>query len=645
MLNGAGWNNGAVSAADLAVDSDGTAVYVNGSLQGKGTIGPLKLPSKGTSAGFISKLNGSTGQFEWVRLTANGQTDIAVDPSDANVIYHSTANQIVRISPSGNTLWQRSFANASWAEMTAQNGSLFLAGSFSNQTILDSVTFNSAGDSDVLAARLAADTGEVEWAVRAGGTGTDKAAGIALDETDNLFLGGSFDGVATFGGDILTKSSGYAYDAFFSQLDASTGSFGQSWRFGGAGVTGVAASSSSAYVVGAFAANDADFPNGYLPTGGADEIRLYVMHVAPAADPTVPTINGFVAAPDPVEQSDPLSLSVVGMFDPNSRVTSVSFYRDVNFNRRLDVGTDMLVGTDSSAAGGWGITIPTTSLALGDQQFLAQATYDGSAQSLAVSAATFVTEPIGPSITYQSSDVPKQIRDLSRIVSTLTVPDSFTIADADVTLTISHGWTPDLDVYLIHPDGTRVELFTDASGYPNLGGMVDTTLDDDAPTSITTAVQPFTGSFRPEGVLGVLDGKSTAGVWKLEITDDARKNSGTLQAWSLKISEATMASSAALMTDAAAIDAALAVEQQPIHGRNHRPLQPPAVAPQFSNAQTTLLIDSTRTSWAAVTNALLAKWAPNSKADAEFSAPPKSFDRLADSVLGPMAASLLEQNY
>jgi hypothetical protein len=146
-------------------------------------------------------------------------------------------------------------------------------------------------------------------------------------------------------------------------------------------------------------------------------------------------------------------------------------------------------------------------------------------------------------------------------------------------------------------------------------------------------------------VLAVLDGKNTAGVWKLEITDDARKNTGTLQAWSLKISEATTASSAALMTDAAAIDAALAVEGQPIHGRNHLPLQRPAVAPQFNIAETTLLIVSARSSRAAAIDALLAKWAHNSEADPEFSARPKSFDRLAASVLGPMAASLLEQNY
>jgi hypothetical protein len=143
-------------------------------------------------------------------------------------------------------------------------------------------------------------------------------------------------------------------------------------------------------------------------------------------------------------------------------------------------------------------------------------------------------------------------------------------------------------------------------------------------------------------VLSALDGKSAAGVWKLEITDDARKNTGTLQAWSLTISEASSGSSAAILTDAAAIDAALAVEAQPTRDRNDRPMHRPAVASQFNIAKTTLLIDSARSSRAAAVDALLTKWSPNSEAGPEFSARPTSFGRLADSVLRPIAASVLE---
>ncbi|MBA7611536.1 hypothetical protein ES703_18762 [subsurface metagenome] len=132
---------------------------------------------------------------------------------------------------------------------------------------------------------------------------------------------------------------------------------------------------------------------------------------------------------------------------------------------------------------------------------------------------------------YCSTDVPKEIPDLETITSTLVIGDKGSIIDLDVELDIGHLWDEDLDVFLIAPDGTRVELFTDVGGYgDNFSG---TTLDDESSLSITEASAPFTGSFRPEGDLSVLDGKSITGTWTLEVTDDSKSFSGTLNSWSL----------------------------------------------------------------------------------------------------------------
>ena len=46
---------------------------------------------------------------------------------------------------------------------------------------------------------------------------------------------------------------------------------------------------------------------------------------------------------------------------------------------------------------------------------------------------------------------------------------------------------------------------------------------------------PFTGTFRPEGVLRSLIGKDMQGTWSLEIGDDAGGDTGTLNSWSLTI--------------------------------------------------------------------------------------------------------------
>ena len=76
-------------------------------------------------------------------------------------------------------------------------------------------------------------------------------------------------------------------------------------------------------------------------------------------------------------------------------------------------------------------------------------------------------QPTYESTDYQSTDVPKTLKDAKNASrpgvtrSTLTVPDSLTISDVNVTLSIDHANAADLDVFLIGPDDTRVELFTD----------------------------------------------------------------------------------------------------------------------------------------------------------------------------------------
>lgn len=139
-------------------------------------------------------------------------------------------------------------------------------------------------------------------------------------------------------------------------------------------------------------------------------------------------------------------------------------------------------------------------------------------------------EPSGGSY-INSSDLP--IPDTNTKVyssinlSGLTTP----ITDVNVRVEITHTWVSDLDVFLIAPDGTRVELFTDVGG--NGIDFKGTILDDQAAVSITAGTAPFTGSFRPEGLLSALNGKVPTGEWKLELADDTGADVGTLLEWEL----------------------------------------------------------------------------------------------------------------
>jgi subtilisin-like proprotein convertase family protein len=111
------------------------------------------------------------------------------------------------------------------------------------------------------------------------------------------------------------------------------------------------------------------------------------------------------------------------------------------------------------------------------------------------------------------------------------------VSDVNVTLSITHTYDADMDVYLISPTGTRVELFTDVGSSGD--NFTNTTLDDQAGTAIAPSSAPFSGSYRPEGLLSALNGQVANGTWTLEITDDqggTTHPTGKLVSWSISIS-------------------------------------------------------------------------------------------------------------
>jgi subtilisin-like proprotein convertase family protein len=107
-----------------------------------------------------------------------------------------------------------------------------------------------------------------------------------------------------------------------------------------------------------------------------------------------------------------------------------------------------------------------------------------------------------------------------------TVSDARTIADVNVKISVTHFSDGQLVVSLRHPDGTSVALVSHRGGSgDNFNGTV---FDDEAASPITSGFAPFAGTFRPEGLLSVLDGKSAQGSWKLEVLDTAPGGAATI---------------------------------------------------------------------------------------------------------------------
>ena len=145
-----------------------------------------------------------------------------------------------------------------------------------------------------------------------------------------------------------------------------------------------------------------------------------------------------------------------------------------------------------------------------------------------------VAEFFGP-----ASELPRPIRDLTLTRSRITIEGTpGTVQDVDVMVNIEHTYTFDLEVTLVSPTGRRVTLFDNVGQEDFLGRSMDftnTVLDDEAGAGIAEGEPPFTGRYRPQQPLSLMDGETLNGTWTLEIYDWADFDEGQLLDWSLAL--------------------------------------------------------------------------------------------------------------
>lgn len=237
-----------------------------------------------------------------------------------------------------------------------------------------------------------------------------------------------------------------------------------------------------------------------------------------------------------IDCSGPI-ISDVMVADVTGNSATIEWTTSESANSRLTYGTSLPPGTDKEDL----ITYTTdhsvlvNGLAECTQYFFSVTSTDATGNSTTDnnggSYHTFTTE-MNVNPTYVSTDVPLAIPDLTTVVSAIPVADNKTIQKVVVTLgNITHTYDSDLDIYLIAPDNTRVELTTDNGSSGD--NYINTVFDDSSVSSITNGTAPFTGTFKPEGSLAALIGKNAAGTWKLEVSDDSSSDTGTLNSWSI----------------------------------------------------------------------------------------------------------------
>jgi len=119
------------------------------------------------------------------------------------------------------------------------------------------------------------------------------------------------------------------------------------------------------------------------------------------------------------------------------------------------------------------------------------------------------------------------------------IPHSFTIADLDVRIDVTHTNVFDLQIFLQGPDETKVclNMYSAFEKFFIGADYTQTVFDDEAELSIADVNAPFTGRFRPIDPyeLSEFDGKDTYGYWRLQIYDAFYANTGTFNHLELMI--------------------------------------------------------------------------------------------------------------
>ena len=113
------------------------------------------------------------------------------------------------------------------------------------------------------------------------------------------------------------------------------------------------------------------------------------------------------------------------------------------------------------------------------------------------------------------------------------VNGGMTIADVNVSLSISHTWVQDLSIYLIGPPeigSPSVELFDEPCG-----GQDDilATLDDSGSLLSCGSNPAISGTIKPDQPLHELNGLLADGIWTLFVIDKYNNDGGTINAVSL----------------------------------------------------------------------------------------------------------------
>jgi len=226
----------------ICVDTDGNA-YVVGYFDYTVHFGDYELVSDGGYDGFVSKIN-SDGVWQWATNIGGTNygyaSDIVLD-SEGNpyvtgyfigtalfggisVVSNGDYDVfIAKLDSSGNWLNVLRAGSTDYESSSSINlddsDNPYITGTFEGNTTFGSTSLTGIGNDDIFIAKANSSLTSWIWAKKAGGSSNDRGTDIKVDGSGNSYVTGSFANSATFGTITLT-ALGYYEDLFVTKLNS-----------------------------------------------------------------------------------------------------------------------------------------------------------------------------------------------------------------------------------------------------------------------------------------------------------------------------------------------------------------------------------------------------------------------------------------
>jgi Bacterial Ig domain/Fibronectin type III domain len=294
--------NGSGSATALSVAIDGSSnIIVAGYFNGSVDFGGGFLTSDGQTDFFIAKYS-STGAYQWARclgsISSGGGVAYSVETdNNGNILvtgyFNGSVNFgggfltstggvdifIAKYSPTGAYLWAKRMGSSvddMGLNIAVDNsGEVLVAGTFQGSVDFGGGSLISAGKKDIFVAKYSPNGAHL-WSKSFGSATDDYAYGVAVDDYDDVVLTGTFTGTIDSGGGPMSPSGGG--DIFLVKYSSS----GQHIWSNHYGATSPMASIASAVgtdidgniVLTGTVSGNINFGSGYLLSNGSYDIFL-----------------------------------------------------------------------------------------------------------------------------------------------------------------------------------------------------------------------------------------------------------------------------------------------------------------------------------------------------------------------------------